>query len=489
VFFESFRARVHQASSRRASALVKHNQAERRTSSCDRSPGRPLADPKALKKHSLGVKGRVSRSAVRRLVTGAAAVVLVTTACTTTDDAGPEGAAAPGPDITVTPGPGAASVAPNTPVRVEAAGGTITDVRVEQATADELAGADGEAGGDTGAAVEEPAFTGTLSEDGTRWQSDWNLAPGAAVSVYATAEDAGGEETEVVAEFHTEGVAKDARLAVVSNFPQTGDTVGVGMPVVVAFDRPVENKVQVENSIEVTSEHEVEGAWNWVDDETAVFRPREYWKPHQKVSVDLRLTGVEAAEGVYGVDDDRIDFEIGRELISTMHVPDHELKVRVDGKAVRTIPVSNGKGQERFNTTTSGTHITMEKYAALVMDSATVGIPEGSPGHYRLDVDWAVRTSNSGEFTHAAPWNGNIGHANTSNGCTNMSVEDARWFHDKALMGDVLETTGTGRELEWDNGWGFYQRSWKEWLEHSETGEPQVTDGSGTPGGVHGEGL
>ena len=70
-----------------------------------------------------------------------------------------------------------------------------------------------------------------------------------------------------------------------------------------------------------------------------------------------------------------------------------------------------------------------------------------------------------------------------------MSVEDARWFHDQSLMGDVLKTTGTDRELEWDNGWGYYQRSWEEWLDHSITGAPQVTDGSGTPGSVHGEDL
>ncbi|GAA1445482.1 L,D-transpeptidase [Nocardiopsis tropica] len=436
------------------------------------------------------MKGRVFRPAARRLVAAAAAVVLVATACTTAggDPGGPGGEDAPGPEITVTPGTGAAPVAPNTPVRVEASGGTITDVRVEQVAADALAEAGGGAG-EAGADAEGREFPGTLSGDGTRWKSDRNLTPGASVSVYATAEDAGGEETEVVAEFHTEGVDGDSRLGLVSNYPRSGQTVGVGMPVVVGFDVPVENKAQVENSIEVTSEHPVEGAWNWVDDETAVFRPREYWEPRQKVSVDLRLAGVEASEGVYGTEDDRIDFEVGRELVSTMHVPDHELEVEIDGELVRTIPVSNGKGLERFNTTTSGTHVTMEKYAELVMDSATVGIPEGSPGHYRLDVDWAVRTSDSGEFTHAAPWNGGIGHANTSNGCTNMSVRDARWFHDQALMGDILETTGTGRELEWDNGWGFWQRSWKEWLRHSETGEPQVTDGSGTPGSVHGEGL
>ena len=43
MFFASFRARDHQAVSRCASAFVKHDQAELRTSSCERLPGGPLA--------------------------------------------------------------------------------------------------------------------------------------------------------------------------------------------------------------------------------------------------------------------------------------------------------------------------------------------------------------------------------------------------------------------------------------------------------------
>ncbi|WP_211716588.1 Ig-like domain-containing protein [Nocardiopsis sp. MG754419] len=422
-----------------------------------------------------------------RAVTATAVLVLLS-ACTSEGEPEPrpQDEEAAGPEVTITPEPGAAEVAPNTPVRVETDGGTITDVRIEQVDPSEAANGDEE--GDEAPDVLD--LTGTLNEAGDAWVADWNLHPGSAVTVTATATDDDGEESEFVSEFTTLEATEGQRLELVSNFPTSGQTVGVGMPVIVNFDLPVTNKEQVENSIEVVAEEETEGAWNWVSDEMAVFRPVEYWEPYQEITVDLRLAGVEASEGVYGVADRRIEFEVGREMISTMHVPDHEMDVTVDGETVRTIPVSNGAAEERFNTTTSGVHLTMEKYESLVMDSATVGIPEGSPGHYRLDVDWAVRTSNSGEFTHAAPWNaGNLGGANTSNGCTNMSTEDARWFHDQALMGDVLDTTGTDRDLEWDNGWGFYQRSWEEWLSHSVTGEPQSTDGSGTPGVVHGEGL
>ncbi|PDP86334.1 hypothetical protein CQJ94_17190 [Glycomyces fuscus] len=434
------------------------------------------------------MKGRVC--APRRLVAVAAAVALAATACTTPAPAPQEPAATPseepetGPRITVTPEEGAASVAPNTPVRVSVEEGSLTDVRVEQSPSEER-----DEGAGTAEDAEEWEFTGTLSEDGTRWVSDWNLDPGSAVTVRASAEDEEGQASETVVEFSTEAAVPGRRLELASNFPNSGDTVGVGMPVIVNFDLPVANKAQVENSMEVTSEQEVEGAWNWVGDKTAVFRPREYWEPYQEISVDLRLSGVEASDGVYGVENHRLEFEVGRELVATMHVPDHEMLVEIDGEPVRTIPVSNGEASRRFNTTTSGTHLTMEKYESLVMDAATVGIPEDSPDYYKLDVDWAVRTSNSGEFTHAAPWNERIGSANTSNGCTNMSVEDARWFYETVLMGDVLETTGTDRELEWDNGWGFYQRPWEEWLANSATGEPQVTDGSGTPGPVHGEGF
>ncbi|MEU3019982.1 Ig-like domain-containing protein [Nocardiopsis sp. NPDC007018] len=436
------------------------------------------------------------RNVSTRTAAAAAALLFLAAACTSEGEGGTEDAPLPeeaqkGPEVVVTPVPGATEVPPNSPVRVEAADGTITDVRIEQVTEVEVASGDA-AEAAPGADEEEDPFpvTGTLNEAGDVWVSDWNLRPGASVSVVVTAADDEGEETEVVSEFTTLESVPGRRLELASNFPSSGDVVGVGMPVIVNFDQPVTHKEQVENSIEVTAEEETEGAWNWVGDEMAVFRPKEYWDPYQEVTVDLRLAGVESSEGVYGVDDHRIRFEVGRELVSTMHVPDHEMNVSIDGETVRTIPVSNGSGEERFNTTTSGVHLTMEKYQSLVMDSATVGIPEGAPGYYRLDVDWAVRTSNSGEFTHAAPWNaGNLGGANTSNGCTNMTVEDARWFHNQALMGDILETTGTDRDLEWDNGWGFYQRSWEEWLEHSVTGEPQRTDGSGTPGRVHGDDL
>ena len=422
--------------------------------------------------------GKTYAARPRRFGVVLASLALMATACTSGDAETQSTEEAAPAELAIAPGDGEETLPPNSPVTVAADGGTITGVQIDQSVGDE---------GEEDDSLYD--MSGTLNEDDTEWVSDWNLRPGAEVVVTATAENETGEESELVHEFTTEAAPEGQRLGLASNFPNSGDTVGVGMPVVINFDRPVTNKVEVENSMEVQSEEEIEGAWNWVDDQTAVFRPQEYWEPHQQVSVDLNLAGVESSDGVYGHRNYAIDFEVGRELIATMDVPEHEMEIEIDGEHERTIEVSNGAANRDFDTTTSGTHVLMERHETLTMDSATLGIEKGDPGYYRLDVQYAVRTSNSGEFVHEMSSNGNIGSANTSNGCTNLRMDDARWFFENTLMGDVLDTTGTDREFEWNNGWGYWQKSWEEWLEDSETEEPQVTDGSGTPGPVHGEDL
>ena len=429
--------------------------------------------------------GMTPSAVTRRFGIGLVALALVATACTTGDAETQSNAdtavdAEPA-ELSITPEDGVEEIAPNTPIRVSAEHGTISDVRIDQVLVDETVAED-EGADDT----DLYEMTGTLNEDGTEWVSDWNLRPGSEIAVTATAANEAGEETELTTEFTTHEAVPGQRLELASNFPTSGETVGVGMPIVVNFDLPVANKAQVESSMNVVAEQETVGAWNWVSDQMAVFRPEEYWEPYQNVTVDLNLAGVEASEGVFGVRNHQIDFEIGRELIATMHVPDHEMVIEVDGEHERTMEVSNGAANRRFDTTTSGVHVLMERYDTITMDSSTVGIPEDAPGSYRVDVQYAVRTSNSGEFVHEMSSNGAIGSANTSNGCTNLRMDDAVWFYENTLMGDILDTTGTDREFEWNNGWGYWQKSWDDWLDGSEVGEAQATT-DGTPGSVHGE--
>ncbi|MFC7330384.1 L,D-transpeptidase [Marinactinospora rubrisoli] len=434
------------------------------------------------------MNGSAFPPSLRRMGVGlAVGGLLLATACSGTgaDTTGAEGGG-DAVELQISPEDGAAEVRPDLPVTVTATNGTITDVKVEQTAPEgaEPAAEQPERSPEDAAGLD--AITGSLNEDKTEWVSDWTLTPGSEVTVTATAEDADGETTEVVSSFSTLPATEGQRLELASNFPLSDETVGVGMPIIVNFDLPVQNKAQVEAAMEVVSEKPAVGAWNWFGDQTAVFRTEEYWEPDQNVTVNLHLAGVPAADGVYGVENYQIDFQIGREQITTVDNDTHQAVVESGGETVREFPISNGNGSTRAYTTTSGVHLTMEKYQHLVMDSATVGIPEGHPDYYKLDVDYAVRFSNSGEFLHAAPWNGSLGQANLSHGCTNASTEDARWFYENSLMGDPYVVTGTDRELEVDNGWGYWQRSWDEWLENSAVGEPDATDEPGTPGSPFG---
>ncbi|HET7071425.1 MAG TPA: L,D-transpeptidase family protein, partial [Nocardioides sp.] len=70
-------------------------------------------------------------------------------------------------------------------------------------------------------------------------------------------------------------------------------------------------------------------------------------------------------------------------------------------------------------------------------------------------VQWAMRVTYSGEFVHAAPWSvASQGHANVSHGCTGLSTADADWLYHMTNVGDVVEYTGTDKQMTLTNGYG-----------------------------------
>ena len=102
------------------------------------------------------------------------------------------------------------------------------------------------------------------------------------------------------------------------------------------------------------------------------------------------------------------------------------------------------------------------------MVSTSIGIPDGSADSYDLDVPYAMRVTNSGEFVHGAPWNGNIGYANTSHGCTNLTLSNAIWLYNNSILGDPVVTTGTSRGSEVGNGLGgVWNLRWTQWTKLS----------------------
>jgi lipoprotein-anchoring transpeptidase ErfK/SrfK len=237
------------------------------------------------------------------------------------------------------------------------------------------------------------------------------------------------------------------------------------MPVLVQFDVPVTDRASIEKHLSVESSPKQAGSWHWVSDQEVRWRPKRYWKPGTEVTVNADINSVPAGNGVYGQESRSISFEIGDSIVSKVDVGAHRMKVFVNGSLARTMPISAGK--PGF-ITRSGTKVIMSKQRDKVMDAATLGIAKSDPEYYRLDVEYAMRVTHSGEFLHAAPWSaGSQGLANVSHGCVGMSTENAAWLFNMTKRGDVVEVTGSDRHMTLYNGYGDWNASFREYAEGS----------------------
>ncbi|MBB6345320.1 lipoprotein-anchoring transpeptidase ErfK/SrfK [Nonomuraea muscovyensis] len=311
---------------------------------------------------------------------------------------------------------------------------------------------------------------GHLDATRTIWRSDWALKPGTEHTVTATATRPGAPSTVAMGRFRTRTPQRTFRVA--SAVPLPGETVGVGMPIILTFDAPVRDRAAVERALEVRAERPVEGAWRWVGDTQAVYRPREFWPARQRVTVVAHLAGVRAGPGVYGAADRSLTFTVGRAQTSTVDTRTHQMTVRRDGRVAQRMAISAGMATTREYTTTSGVHLTMDKGNPVRMVSP--GRSKGDPGYYDLLIDHAVRISNSGEYVHAKDNVWAQGRVNVSHGCINSRPDQAAWFYAGSLRGDPVTITGTDRELEWDNGWGYWQLPWEEWVKGSALHAPDA---------------
>ena len=317
---------------------------------------------------------------------------------------------------------------------------------------------------------------GDLSADGTVWTAKRpTLAFGSTYTVEATAIDPRGVATNHTDEFRTLE-PKDFFSGRVA--PGEGAIVGVGMPITVTFDREIKNKDEVERALVVYTPTPLEGAWSWNGPDTVEFRPKDYWPGNIDVTVDLTLKGVQGSKGVYGQGNRSTTFSIGPSMITKVDAQTHQAKVFRDGEKVRTIPITTGKAGFE---TRSGVKVIVSKERTRVMDAATGGTEESDPEYYRIEVEYAMRVTYTGEFVHAAPWSvGSQGYANVSHGCIGMSTSNAQWLYDQTNVGDVVEVTGTSNPQNLGNGITVWNETWDEWLAGSKNGTV-TTVAAGSP--------
>ncbi|MCF2530850.1 L,D-transpeptidase [Yinghuangia soli] len=355
----------------------------------------------------------------------------------------------PAPQVAVDPADKAADVEPGKPVTVTATEGTLTDVRISDADGGTVAG--------------------KLAADGKTWTSTGRTAPGTAYTVDIGSRTAKGKDQTSSTTFTTKKADKTNKVAMK---PGNGGTFGIAQPVSITFDHPVADKAAVEKNLKVTTSVPTEGSWGWIKDSSGKdrvdWRPKDYWQPGTKVTLNADLKGVQSGTGTYFARDYETSFTVGTGRVVEVDVAKHKVNVVEGGQVVKSIPMS--AGSDEFPTR-GGTHVILAKNAKETLDSQTVGLGD----KYNLpDVPWVVHFTSSGTFFHSAAWNtANIGKNNTSHGCVGMTVEDAKWFYDRVQVGDPVVVKGSKSTAvtEAGNGFGAWQVSYDQWKAKSALGQ------------------
>ncbi|GAB96921.1 hypothetical protein KILIM_052_00190 [Kineosphaera limosa NBRC 100340] len=380
-----------------------------------------------------------------------AALVATTAGCQAQSQAGPQGQESPEPpappvSFQASVKEGAKDVRPDTAVTVSASQGNLHTVVLADPKGKEL--------------------KGQIKPDGT-WGLVDMLSPGTKYTIKATGESQDGTPGTFSRDFATLVPKVEATYRVTPD----GQTVGVGMPVMVTFDSAVmtpEMRANVERRVSIKTEPKQEGSWGWHSERELFWRPKEYWKPNTKVTVNAPLRGVQTGEKKWITEDKGAAFTIAkRARISTVDVNGHSMTVRENGKVVGTYPVSNGQATANWQTR-SGTKIITEKQKFMVMDAATLGVPKDDPNYYRTEVDYAMRVTNTGEFLHSAPWSvWAQGRRNVSHGCVNMGPRAAREMFNASVVGDVVDFVNSPRKMKMHEGVGVWLVSYDQWKARS----------------------
>ena len=387
-------------------------------------------------------------------VAGLLAVAALVAGCTATSN---QGGSAPGKQAP------SASSAPSSTAPPRSAASVATNVAATDVPVDKvvrLTAADGTFDAVTVRGAGK-RLAGDLSGDKRSWVSSGRLEPGTVYRVKATAEDTEGVKVTRRSLFRTQNLSLDQQTYP-SFVPLDGETVGVGMPVIVHFDVPIADKAAIEKHLTVTNTSGQQGAWHWISSQEVHWRPVAYWKPGTDVTVTADVNSIPAGNGIYGQLSRTSTFHVGDSVISKVNAQTHLMKTFINGKLAKVTPITTGK--PGF-TTRSGVKVIIEKFRHKRMNSETVGINRNSPDAYDInDVEYAMRVTYSGEFLHAAPWSvASQGHANVSHGCTGMSTANAAWIYNISKRGDVVEYTGTNRPMTLTNGYGDWNDSFAAW--------------------------
>lgn len=248
-----------------------------------------------------------------------------------------------------------------------------------------------------------------------------------------------------------------------------GGQVGVGMPIIATFKQKITDAKAFQAATKVTvNDTPVDARWYFEYSDPgsghlmeAHLRTQNYWPGHARIHVDLPVKGKSAgavpshAGQQYQFDNDlSLDFSTGAANILTVDDSTHTLTVQSDGKPWgKTFPVSLGATD---TPTARGIKVIMEKGRSICMSG---------PGYHECNVKFTQRLTYGGEYLHAAPWNlAHLGNTDSSNGCTNLSTQDAQTLYDFLEIGDVVQyPNANGPKMKLGDGYGDWNLTWGLW--------------------------
>ncbi|MDA0252322.1 MAG: Ig-like domain-containing protein [Actinobacteria bacterium] len=362
------------------------------------------------------------------------------------------------PVFGMSPFDGAEKVNPLTKPVVDVLDGTITEVSLYD---------------DWGNAVE-----GKLSKDRTSWEPTQRLNFSRYYTLTVSGKSNSGVPLARTTNFQTlvPNNYVHPYIEVQGGFAPNPDArYGVGTIVVAHYDEAIANKALAEKNMIVRTDPPVQGSWYWVSDSVAHWRPENYYPAGTRIDVELNMFGLELGEGLYGQADAKANLTIGDAHIAVANDITKQVSVFENGRLVRTMPTSMGRG----GTTTigdktfawwtpPGVYTVLDKADIITMDSSTYGVPAGSAVSYKRKIGWATRISTDGIYLHHLDdtlWA--QGNTNLSSGCLNLNGENAKWYFDMVQPGDIVEVRYTGGPpLTLAQG-GDWSIPWSDWVKGS----------------------